>query len=127
MAIIGDDTAQTLKALVLVLDGGFQPVVTVLVDDHPALVEAPLAVEGGLHDEREEGVTDFRQQRMAIVIAEAVIGALPEIGVRFGDDADFICRDVGLPGRVEPDKRGGVEVHEGFCGCPEQVPGMWLP
>lgn len=114
IALMGDDTAQTLKVLVLVFDGGFQPVVTVLVDDHPALVEASLAVEGRLHDEREEGIADFRQQRMAVVIAKAVIGTLPEIGVRFGDDADFIRRDVGLPGRVEPEKCGGIEAHEGL-------------
>ncbi len=51
IAMIGDDTAQALKALILVLDGRFQPVVAVLVDQHAALIETSLAVEGRSYDE----------------------------------------------------------------------------
>lgn len=117
IAVIGDDAAQTLEAFVLVLDGGFQPVVAVLVDQHATLIETPLAVECRLHDERKEGLAGFDEQRVGIVVLKTVIGALPVIGMRLGDDADFVRPDVGLFGRVDPEKGGGGELHGADLGC----------
>lgn len=82
---------KVLEFLILVLDGAFQPVLTVQIHHHSALVEAMMAVgEIGFHQEREELLGACDLQDRSVVIAEMVVGPLPEVGMRGCGDLDFV-------------------------------------
>ena len=79
-----------LKAFVLVLDRRFEPVLTVPVHDHAVLVKPVFAVEFSAHDEGKIAFVGGHLQHGCVIVAEVVIGTLPQVGMGFGSDADGI-------------------------------------
>ena len=76
-----------LILVILILDGTFQPVLTVQIHHDPALVETVMAVcELRFHDKTEILFLRLHLKDRCIVIAEMIIRALPQICVRFRND-----------------------------------------
>ena len=80
-----------LELLILEFDGAFEPVVAVQVHHHAALVEALMALsEVRLNYEAEVLLPRGHLQYRSIVVAEMVIGPLPEVRVRRCSDSNNI-------------------------------------
>ena len=80
-----------LKAFVFIFHGSFQPVFGIQIHDDAALIEPVVAFgEIRLYDEREELLLCFHLQDRSIVIAEMVIGSLPQIGMRHGGNLNAV-------------------------------------
>ena len=95
-----------LEGFILVLDGAFQPVFGIQIHHNAALVETVMALgEIRFHDKGEELLVRLHLKDRRIVVAEMVIGALPEVGMRGGRDFDAIRPDqevggLSCPGQV---------------------------
>ena len=82
------------ELLVLVFDGTFEPVLAIQIHHNAALVETVMALgEIRFHDKGEELLVRLHLKDRRIVVAEMVIGALPEVGMRGGRDFDAIRPD----------------------------------
>ena len=93
ITVVGHHTAQMLKVLVFVFDGALQPVVTVQIHDDAALIKAVVAfLKGSLHHEAEVFFLRFHLEHRGIVIAEMVVGPLPQIGMGPGDNFNPVIR-----------------------------------
>ena len=86
VAVVGHHTAKVLKFFVLVLDGSLQPVLAVQIHDHTALIETVVTFK--LRPDKKGKVFLFRLhlEYRRIVVAEVIIGSLPQIGMRPGND-----------------------------------------
>ena len=94
IAVVGDHAAQVLKTLMFVLNGTFQPVLGVQIHHHAALVKAVGAFgKFGFHHKGEEGLVRSHLQHRGVVVAEVVVGSLPQIGVGQGDDLNAVLGD----------------------------------
>ena len=80
---IGHHAAQARKVAIFVFHRRLKPVFTVQVNNEATLVEQVFVGKGSSGGEGKVGVA-FQQQRGGVVIAKAVVAALPEIGARFG-------------------------------------------
>lgn len=109
---IRDNAAEMLKNLVFILDGSLQPVFAVQVQHDAALIKAMLA-PGKIsfyHEGKELFFCGHLQDRR-IVIAEMIIGPLPQIRMRFRRYFDAILRDLTVPGFSCPFQIIDVKVH----------------
>ena len=80
-----------LKLLILIFHRSLEPVLRVKVHNDAALIEAVVAVsEIGLYDKREVFIIGFHLENRSIIIAEMIIGPLPEIGMRLSHYLDKI-------------------------------------
>ena len=79
------------------LDGGFDPVLAVQIDGQTTLVKERAVTERCARGKGEIGVA-FQEQRMGIVVAEAVERALPPVGARVGGNDDCSSSTAKLPG-----------------------------
>jgi len=111
IAVVGDDAAQMLEALIFVFDRALEPVFAVQIHHDAALVETVLAFEGGLHGEGEVWFVRFRLQHGRVVVAEVIIRPLPQVGVRLGDDFDAVFRNGKALRLAGPDKRIHIKLH----------------
>ena len=107
------------KALVFVFHRGLEPVLAVEVHHDAALVE-PVAAAGeiGLHGEGEIGLPGLKLQHGGVVIAEVVVGALPQIRAGRGGDLDSVCGNGIISGHSRPLKRLRVKIFhhiQPFC------------
>ena len=94
IAVIRHHAAQVLEVLVFVFNRTFQPVFAVQIQHNPTLVKAVMAFgKFGFYQKGKEGFFRIHLQYGRIIIAEMVIGSLPQIRVRFRDDFDSILRD----------------------------------
>ena len=100
-----------LEVFIFILNGALQPVLTIQVHHHAALVEAVLALEFCLHDEGEELLVGADLQNRGVVIAEMVVGALPQVSVRQSDDLDPVVGNGGVLGCASPLPVGCFELH----------------
>lgn len=105
--VVCHDAAQSLEAFVFIFDGSFQPVFTVQINGHTALVEAVFAFELRFHRERKIGLLRSDLKHGGIVILKSVVGTLPEIGVGLRHNLHgVLCKD-----------------HLLWFSCPDQVLG----
>ena len=114
VAQIGDHAAKMLEGFVFVFNGCLQPVFGVQIHDDSALVKAVLALKFGFHREGEEALPGCHLQNRGIVIAEAVIGPLPQIRVGLCENFDSVRGDgiiLRLPG---PFQSGSIKKHLRF-------------
>ena len=87
--MVGDHASQMLEDFVFVFYRALQPVLTVQIENDPALVKAVMAVlKFRLYNKGKIFVTCFHLQDRSVIIAEMIIGPLPQIRVRFGDNLD---------------------------------------
>ena len=114
IAQIGHDTAQMLKAFVFVFDRRFEPVLTVQVHDHAALVKPVFAVEFRAHDEGKIALVGGHLQHGCVIVAEVVIGTLPQVGMGFGGDADGIIVYFPVQRLARPAQCVMVKLHGAF-------------
>ena len=77
--MVGHYTAQPLKILVLIFDGCFQPVLTVQIKGHAALVKPMLTVKSGMHRERKVLLSCADLKHRRIVVLKPIVGSLPQI------------------------------------------------
>ena len=85
--MVGHYAAQPLEVLIFILDGGFQPILTVQIDRDPALVK-PMMTFGKFcfyHKGKEFFIGGHLQHR-GVVVPESIVGALPQIGVGLRHD-----------------------------------------
>ena len=90
VAVYGHDASQMLEMFVLVFDGGFQPVFAVDVQSDAALVKAPFALKLRLDGKGKKFFCGTHLQDGSTVIAEVVVGPLPQVGVRCRHDLDLV-------------------------------------
>ena len=94
IAVVGNNTAQMLEVIILVFNRTFQPVLTVKIQHHAALVETMMAFSKvGLHNKLEESLSRGHLQHRSIVVAEMIVSALPEICAWSSSDTDSIVGD----------------------------------
>ena len=93
ISVVCHNTTQPLIFLIFVFDWRLHPVVTVKIDCDTALVKQSRTIERCLYCERKELVGGFHLQHWSIVVAESIIGALPQVCVRFWNDCNQRVRD----------------------------------
>ena len=92
--MVGDYTSKMLKLLVFIFDGTLEPVFAVQIQNDTTLIKAMVALrEIRLYHKRKKWFIRTHLQQRRVIVAEMVIGSLPQIGVRFCDDFDAILRD----------------------------------
>ena len=91
--MIGHHTAQMLKFFGFVLDRCLQPVFAVKIHHDAALVKPMVAVKLRLHHEGKILLLRFHLQHGCIIIAEMIIGPLPQICIGCSDNLNFIGRN----------------------------------
>ena len=94
--------AEVLEGLRLVLCRRLDPAFRAEIDGDAALVEAPLAVELRLDGKGKKLFTRRKLQDGRAVVAEMVVGALPQVCVRLGHDLDRVRADPILRGFARP-------------------------
>ena len=122
IAVVGGDAAQVLERLVLEFHGALEPIVAVQVHDDAALVKALVALgEIGFHDEAEVLLLRLDLEDRGVVVAEMIVGPLPEVRVRGRGDGQRLAVN-GKCGRLPgPLKRGKVDVSAVFQGRSDAV------
>lgn len=111
--VIGDHAAQMLKLFVLVFYGTFQPVFAVQIQDHAALIEPVAGSKLGFDQEGKILFPSGHLQHRGGVVAEMVVGALPQISVRGRDDLDAVGTDLAFGRFPGPDQARGIKyVHK---------------
>ena len=122
ITVVGRDAAQVLEFLVLEFHGTLEPIVAVQVHDDAALVKALVALgEIGFHDEAEVLFLRLDLEDRGVVVAEMIVGPLPEVRVRGRGDGQCLAvngKGSRLPG---PLKRGKVDVSVVFQGRSDAV------
>ena len=94
VAIVGGYAAQMLKLLVFVFHRALQPVLAIEIYHDTTLVEAVMTLrEVSLHHEAEKLLARLHLKHGGIVVLEVIVGALPEVGLRSGGDANGIILD----------------------------------
>ena len=107
ITVVGGDAAQVLEFLVLEFHGTLEPIVAVQVHHDAALVEALVALgEIGFHDKAEILLLCLDLEYRGIVIAEMVVGPLPEVRVRGRGDRQRLAVN-GEGGRFAGPLKGG--------------------
>ncbi len=98
---VGHHAAKTGEFGGLEFNRGFEPVVRIDVDHQAALVELALVIKGHLVGEGE--ITGMiQQQGVGVIVAEAVITALPEIGARVGGEGHRLGGNAVRFGGIKP-------------------------
>ena len=110
IAPVGHHAAQTLKFFVFILNGALQPVVAVQVHRHTALVK-PVVAGGKIrfHYKGEEFLLRFHLQHRRIVVAEAVVGPLPQVRMGLSGHGDLRFGHPVISGRSGPDQSGSIK------------------
>ena len=82
IAVVRDHAAQVLEFFILIFHRGLQPIVAVKIHYDTALVESPVALaEVGLYHETEVLFIGLHLEYRCVVVAEMVIGTLPQVGM----------------------------------------------
>lgn len=103
ITVIGHNAPEPLKRFVFILNGCLQPIFGIQIQRDPALIEPPFALELRFHGKRKEFLFRPELQNGRIVVTKSVIRPLPQIGMRFRQDDDFILLYLELFGRSRPD------------------------
>lgn len=83
-----------LKVLIFVFDRPLDPVFAVEVDSYSTLVKAVLGgIEVSFDDERKVLFSGCGLQNGGVVVAEVVVGSLPEVCAGFGGDFNSVGGD----------------------------------
>ena len=70
-----------LELLIFILDRAFEPVFRIQIHDDAALIKAVSALgKIGFYDEREKLFLRFHLKHRCVIVAEMIIGPLPESG-----------------------------------------------
>ena len=105
ITVVGYHASQVLILLIFILYAPFQPVVAVQIEHYAALVKPLMAVRKvSLHYEAEKLLFGLHLEYGSIVVAEMIVGALPEVGLRLGDHLYGITFDdatLWFPGPAE--------------------------
>ena len=119
IAVVGDHGAQMLEGLVLIFHRGLQPVVRVQIHHDPALVKAVVAPgEIGLYHKGEKLLLRLHLKNWRVIVAEMVVGPLPEIRVRLGRDRDPLRLNVKLSRFSRPYQ--AVDIHRFLPSAPKR-------
>src|SRR5699024_9930587 len=113
--VIGHNAAKMLETLIFILDGAFQPVFAIQIDNYAALVKAMMAFGEFCFDGKgKEFLLCAHLQHRSVVVAKMVIGSLPQIGMRPGDDLDPILGDHAALGLSCPLQPADIKFHDGI-------------
>ena len=95
VSVVGHHRPQMLECLIFILHGALQPVLRVQIHDDPALVEAMMASgKIRLYYKRKELFLCLHLQHRRVVIAEVIIGPLPQVGPGRCRDLDLVFPDL---------------------------------
>ena len=115
IAVVCYDAAKVLEVFVFIFHRSFKPVVAVEIHHDSALVESVVALcEVGLYCKAEVLLLCLHLEHRSVVVAEMIVCALPQVGVRGSGDGDPVFLDsVGsrLAGPLEVGK-----VYLAVCG-----------
>ena len=92
--MVGDYTSKMLKLLVFIFDGTLEPVFAVQIQNDTTLIKAMVALrEIRLYHKRKKWFIRTHLQQRRVIVAEMVIGSLPEIRMWFGHNLNSILRN----------------------------------
>ena len=92
--MVGDYTSKMLKLLVFIFDGTLEPVFAVQIQNDTTLIKAMVALrEIRLYHKRKKWFIRTHLQQRRVIVAEMVIGSLPEIRMWFGHNLNSLLRD----------------------------------
>ena len=92
--MVGDYASKMLKLLVFIFDGTLEPVFAVQIQNDTTLIKAMVALrEIRLYHKRKKWFIRAHLQQRRVIVAEMVIGSLPEIRMWFGRNLNSLLRD----------------------------------
>lgn len=92
--MVGDYASKMLKLLVFIFDGTLEPVFAVQIQNDTTLIKAMVALrEIRLYHKRKKWFIRTHLQQRRVIVAEMVIGSLPEIRMWFGHNLNSLLRD----------------------------------
>lgn len=111
VAIVCYNTTQVLEYVIFVLGGGFEPVFRIEIHHNSTLVKTALAFEVRLHHKGEKLLVRLHLQHWCVVVAEVIVGALPQVGVWVCDNLYFVSCYVVTFGLTNPFEIVDVKIH----------------